>query len=837
MKNTYTHIEEAIKCYQNIYSYKLESYIELVCDCIGYSKNRISLFCEILNKATMEDTKLYYKKNDQEDKYFIYANPTEEEINKLELQQFENIDAKINSEIKKLPGELKKTRINVLLKALFLAESILPNKSVSKDDNKKLISVLKQELGRDEDIRLIIQYSLLKADPSLLNRIVLKECITFFFHLIKSLLNGEYLILPNYSSLITENINFKGSDFGDENTVSVVHLYLEKSYAYFANCANEMCYRLEKILESKRSNHINLEINDNDSEIDIEKNWGWIYVGKEITRPFELFIKSIINMTIIDHAYKTKDRNILELLTLRAQIKSLKLYLSKEEYADLNDLDNFNAVLNMTQFKLSNLLFKMLKQKQKDEDLELDYYFTFKDENQHEIISSIGPYIISDDLENENPFIKTRKEYFNRKIDEQGEDKLLQLFPLYNEMKDVKRYDTYVKEGIKSYCKISHVMEKIKENTDDNTNENAMKCIIKICHEDIKHLTPALFVKAIQYVTNYISNLKAKYADENEYINKLNLYVETLSNLINKLDQYILQFNKSVPYRYLPPFNYSFYEIDTTKQTYHIKLSIGEFEKTNDEGGKVKTIVYNKDDFKNKFFFASVGCTPMNFEYLKRFSSKYNVRRREYSRDYYNLVDDRIKNSINESKAQTDKFISLESKYMEAVTEQRHQTMQILGIFAAFLAFVTITVGLIKVATTIHEFILFCVAFTLSLLLFATHLRNYTGCKPKINIGNLQKADTDESQNKSPKKKYKSYCNFIQEHSLILFLSLILFCMLFLIPIKRDEPKEDKSVMEQTLIIDHSNNQHKNTLNSQSEINFEERTMDGQTINNKQDVD
>lgn len=840
MKNTYTHIEEAIEYYKSMCSYEPEYYIELICDCIGYSDERIGLFCNILNKATMEDTKLYYQKGQIEQKELkepkgpsdenekspqrilgIYTNPSEETIEKLGLLPFEDLENKIKAEIQTLPRELQKTRIEVLIKALFLTESILPNTSIVKYDYEKLIETLERALKREGDIKLIIQYSLLKADPSLLNRIVLKKSITFFYHLAKSILNGEYLILQNYSSLITASI--KSIDLGDENVLPIVHFHLEKSYIYFANSANEMCYRIERILENKPSNHINLEINNNNPESSMANSWGWVYIGKEVTRPFEQIIKSIINMTIIDHAYKTKDRNILDLLTLREQIKSLKLHLSVNKgYIEDNDFCNFQTILSMVQIKMSNILFRMLNQKQNDEDLELDYYFTFGGETQQEINTSLVQYIISDNIVDSNPFIKTRKDHFNREITSSEEKELINLFTSYCKMKDVNTYNKYVREGIKSYCKISAVMEKISNDED----EIAMEHIIEISDREIRALTPSLFVKAIKYVTRHIPYLKTRYSDKDQYLIKLNLYLQTLSKLLDKLELYISQFSKSVPYRYLPPFEYSFYEIDTDL---NIKFSKGVFEKRNGEEGRVQIITYNKEDFKNKFFFASVGCTSMNFEYLRRFSGKYNAERRKYSRDYYKLVDDRIKTSIEESKAQTAKMMSLETKYMEDATEQRHQTMQILGIFAAFLAFVTITVGLIKVATTVHEFLLFCTAFTLSLLLFATHLRNYTRCKKNEEKSN-DKPISEKSQSKasSVKECCKFIRNFFTDYALIIFLALMLFIILYFIPIKEDKRENNPASMEQTLIIDR-NNAHNSTYNNQSNI---ESNTKGDTYNN-----
>ncbi|MCC8143604.1 MAG: hypothetical protein LIO97_06715, partial [Tannerellaceae bacterium] len=79
--------------------------------------------------------------------------------------------------------------------------------------------------------------------------------------------------------------------------------------------------------------------------------------------------------------------------------------------------------------------------------------------------------------------------------------------------------------------------------------------------------------------------------------------VKALRKLLSDLDEFMTVYTNSLPHQFRPPFNYSFYELKNGETSYS---SIGKMDIDN----------YDYEQFKDRFFFASLGCSPVNLEYL-----------------------------------------------------------------------------------------------------------------------------------------------------------------------------------------------------------------------------
>ncbi|MCD8262938.1 MAG: DUF805 domain-containing protein [Tannerellaceae bacterium] len=84
-------------------------------------------------------------------------------------------------------------------------------------------------------------------------------------------------------------------------------------------------------------------------------------------------------------------------------------------------------------------------------------------------------------------------------------------------------------------------------------------------------------------------------------------------------------------------------------------------------------------------------------------------------------IDEQIKHITTLNKKTLE---AVETEITTSNNESRQSTIQILGVFAAFLAFVTISLGAIKVAHNILQFVVFSITFMLSLSLFVVCLKH-----------------------------------------------------------------------------------------------------------------
>ncbi len=160
---------------------------------------------------------------------------------------------------------------------------------------------------------------------------------------------------------------------------------------------------------------------------------------------------------------------------------------------------------------------------------------------------------------------------------------------------------------------------------------------------------------------------------------------------------------------------------------------------------------YSYYQYKNILYIASFHCTPFNIDYLKSFYKKYNQEKEQHSYDYFLSLNQYINKElqetqetyeiIKEEKIHTQEEtanIKKETANIKTVTANikketanikediQKNTIHLLGIFAAFLAFVTVNIGMVKIADNIYEYILYVLTFVFALSFFVFLIKHET---------------------------------------------------------------------------------------------------------------
>lgn len=740
MENTPTsHIESAILIFDNIVTYNYEAYKMLIQKLLMrhhvIEKWQMKAFIKLSKGTIFETEKLEYNiTNDELEIREIKENTSECTTTENKEKIFKPFPI-INED----SSNPENTLFNSIHRILLYAEKILPKRILANSKWQNEFEEYAFELSQDKKAALI-QLALIDV-ASEEQKIFFDEInIAFFSHLAKSLLNAEYLLMDNYTVLLNKIIDY---DFGfDEefNPLNKTYPYLVKSFIIIACHEKEICVRIRHALKNKGSRRINLDI-EPEEYADV-KLGDRILIGENRTAHFGKLIKSITDMTIIDHIYKTSEANIKKLLTLKDRIEHTRTKIKSTPSNKKGE--KLNCILDMVEIKMSCMLYAMLSKGKNKQRPKQEFFFTQgyihdvdlypKFENASQVIDC-----------KKNIYIQTRLANINKTTD-------ISTLPssntYYNNThNDLSIYNNIIEEGIHNYCLISSIIFQIR--TDEDT-DNTISNISKFYDEHKNKLTPAFYINAIEYLDTYISKKSIS-------TDKRGIAILLFDELLSGLSQYINSYKSSYTIRFIPSFEYSFYKADKKSYTFHqIEDHL--------------ILNYDYENFKETFFFASLGCTPLNTEYLDYFYKHHQFRNRKYSAEHNKNINLYLQTN-------SDKAKKLAETLKQDIAETRQQTIQLLGIFAAFLAFVTIAVGLTKVATNIHEFALFCTTYTLSLILFVTLI--------KATI----KEEEDE-KNEENKLTLKRAWKYIKQNSIVILLFLIFISLLLLIPLKKEQLKD-----------------------------------------------
>lgn len=728
--NLNSHIEEAISIFRKLIKYDSDIYILSIQKLFEknniFEKWQLEGFWKLCKSVVFKDIEIYYSIENDEDESALNIISKSKESDPIpsQFQKIPQLDSEIIRQIENLPNKMKP--MSSIIQALFYCKNIFKGpQKMNLKWNKDFFEVM-ERLNVSIVLRgNLAQYSLYILDDKELSIFFANINLHFFYHLSKSLLNAEYLLLNNYTDLLDSIINYD-FDFESDDSIEVPIIYLPyqiKSFIILAQYEREMCFRIKNMLQTPGISRIETSV-DTEERADLLLCDN-ILKGEKYTSYYGKLVKSIVDMTMIDHAFKINEKNISLLANL---YKRLTIVRSRIKTCNLDKKD-FEKVLLMVETKALTMLNSIFEQENKinNNSNDLNYFFTigdFHDLDLNPLLRRTSSEM--SDAGNENIYIRTRLLNKGNHIELKP---LIDNIVYYDSIvrKDVNLYNRYVRKSIENYGNMSYIIQKM--NIEYNVSE-VIRELSDFFREHKNEFTASLLYKSIRYVEKYISSLFVN--SKNLDYNELNKAILLFSELLAALRDFVHKYKHSVPLRILPSFSYSFYSQSEPRSHKHFILSNDDVE------------YYDYRNYESIFFFASLRCSPLNIEYLSNIYETYLIKSSQFLIDSYGRMNTYLSNSIIEyeikqiqTKDAIDSFRKKMANMLSTVrdntrefrsesAEIRHQTMQVLGIFAAFLAFVTIAIGVSKVASSITEFIIFCSSYTLGLSVFVYLIKGYT---------------------------------------------------------------------------------------------------------------
>ncbi len=774
-----THIDAAIGLFQNILLFAPDTYGDVIWEFARdnniLTKDDVDAFMELFLRVRMDDD-IYY---------------TIDETNKIKLS---------DKSVKGLK-KINRTDIQKQIKLSFkswgpekyyaeAAETIKYIKSKSEKDKTDfksdtedvkfhLISQFESQQINDT-YHLFVGYCYMRCTKLVKVEFLKKLNLQLWFHFVKSLLNAEYLIVDQYIDKLNkvEDIFLKYRNFSGEQ-YPVIFLYPIESFVKLAWYAKEAYFMIKAFIQSPNANIVDVHT-DRDIRFNNLIPFSDKFEGKKETIGYERFVKSVIDMTIIDHCYETTPSNFEKLIFLLEYGKALNVNKEIPTY-NPGEESKFKLVAKMVEAKMATLLHTMLiqtdKQNQKNgsyqkNKLVIDHTYIINGRvGPDSLKAELNEWCIKEDAVLSNHFLSIMHYKKNQTIQY---DEVINGQLLYDGYKRaIADYDRSVNKGIKKYCEFSHFFELSYQDKLDFAN---IKYFTENC--DYRGRTPSFYVKAIGHLygltvtsiqeekknalNNKITNVKC--------IEEIKESIDLLEKLLKELYAYV-QKHDQLPTQYRPLFLSSFYRYSATEGvSFNAELNIHEVES------------YNCEKFEDLFFFASINCTPINLNYLKHFFERYDTELRKLTAEYdayyrlhlkqefqqiKNLIDDKteeietkqtaikdfqteLKESQNKSQkdlttaqenlktkinddlqSQNSYILSYINDWVAKVNKdlksQHNHTVTVLGIFAAFLSFVSVSIGMAKIANNMLEYIIFCAAFTVALSVFVLLIKFFFG--------------------------------------------------------------------------------------------------------------
>jgi len=558
------------------------------------------------------------------------------------------------------------------------------------------------------------------------------------YDFIKSFLNAEFLILNlnDFSAEIETTIN-SISDYY-ENFANIQKdkqnpsFHIIKSFIRVLFYAIEMCNKHEHYLSNSDKRLICIN-NDRKSRFYSTRGLSQVdfIIGRKESLPYERLMESVIDMTIIDLDYTVTEENFDKLFRLWRRIKVINPQCNED----------WEKTIFMLKTKTAILLMRMLKSKLKNRDYEI---VNIEEDEKEEIKKYYYRNIIDDDLFKQNPFIEIINDYqennaFNLN---QFSELLKNCFLDKKNYKDICAYDDYAKEGIEIFCNNSPYF---KDNLSNDEIRTLNDLLVQSNHKHLNSQT--LFVNLIKNIYKDVDG-KLKIVKDNsnknerdynydtykKTIGEIEVRLSLLSKLLVEMERFIERAKTNKIKQFSPIFAYSFYEVceqnnepETNAGNENYKISFA-----NNFKNKIET--YNAThplEFKNYFFIASAGLAPVNIFYIETelITWKINIQELNFNYDHVlseaavkaerKEIKEEIRRTLSINKTESEKTtIEIKEEIKEETKQLQRETITILGVFAALLAFVTASIGFIKIANNLFEYAVFDVMFVSALLMF-----------------------------------------------------------------------------------------------------------------------
>ncbi len=481
--------------------------------------------------------------------------------------------------------------------------------------------------------------------------------------LIWSILNAEYYKLDNFSDLLEDAINQNQYQYSlsEDRAIPYIFYSLRKLFERMI----ERCRVVDLMFSDDNESKDWIGVNVN-TELG---NWSHNRAGFDNAIYFENLITGLFDITDIDLVYLTTKDNIRKLIRVLKSIRDIDN--RKNIFGETsNSTDTtFEKARHVIGTKARLLLHGMLSQKDNNNPIEVDYF--------------IGDAEVEKDVSNE--FTKQKvgthncwgNEFLSIWRNVKGCKFTISNFhigdmPFYGgkQKTDIEKYNEFVKSAIVNDSRLSNVIAQLNNLSDIEIEESKYASVVTAIDSlsdcsDCKYTFSFLY-RAIKFVFDKAPNGKISLEIANKLLDKLRRALDAYSD------------GNKPRYAFRPLFEKSFYQLNNDLQLEFV--------------GDINT--------KSAFLFASLSLSPLNVLYFERFYNKYYSKSQHYA------------NSQSLESMRLAEHTLLESK------GERKHTIQLLGIFAAFLAFVTVSIGTIRVVKDVSEFVMFCSAFATSLLIF-----------------------------------------------------------------------------------------------------------------------
>lgn len=617
----------------------------------------------------------------------------------------------------------------------------------------------------------LIYLAMFNANKKTKEKIIEKWNVELFSYFSKSILNAEYLILDDYKKRLDEIEKYfdeKGDEsIGDETGRKMGRFYTEKAFLRVSWYLQEACSCIRRYLKENQESNLLLVNTDRKKRFRRKEIYKNKYFGADKTKFYEELLESIIQMTIIDHYFRSDAETVEKLFHLYEQVKELKV---KKSFFNENEL--YTEVIDEVLAKVATMLDLILNSdfhQHTDQKIDVDYYYIINSRISKDdfIKNELAQYCKRDTSDNI---------YINdRKLNKGKEFKFEEVEFEYNvkEYVDLKLYYDAVSTGMNAYYEQSKIISRIQncmniscvcseqcaiqendevgdnKNTTDETvdsvttdkpnhytEQEVVDAIRNFVDSQPSNLSPSFFRQVLEFIDMLISKEKNKQtAIEKGKSPKIREYHFLLKKVLNLLSKFLNKFVSDIPFAYRPYFEYSFYSCCPEKGIIYKKI-----DKSDIEG-------YNMENFKGKFFFASIDCMPINYLYLTKLYNKFKIlhkelvynfdeRSRENLRKEFDSLSEKVEKTLDDKTKEVNVKVEAELTKNGDLVEQKlkatsneitnknleHMIVS-LGIFAAFIAFVTISINLVKVAQNIWQFIVFSCTFSICLLLFVVCLK------------------------------------------------------------------------------------------------------------------
>lgn len=607
-----------------------------------------------------------------------------------------------------------------------------------------------------------------------------------YYHINKSLLNAEYLFIEDYSKKIDSTISKIDND---EIRIKEIPRFI-RDFIILGSSIKALCWRIKSAIEQCNKRRIEIETHPEEYANRIIKSLNIEEVSTDNGDVLYHFTQSVIEMTAIDHIYKVHSDNIGKLTTLWHRIEDI----------DGIGNDSFRDIVKMVKVKTASLLSKMVFDFDNKELIGLnsvEFFFSTEKACEADLKETISKFKLIAGL---NQTINIKSENQDKKIESNLLPSNISDSDFFT-CTDIKDYNRWITKGQNYYCENSKLISTIKEfyktNCDLDETINAISNFYKGEKAALlEQFSPYCFLTILDFIKNQFESLDGiENLDDNE-IKKYRRLLDLLQKTLNYLKEYLETFGNRMPPVFRPYFENSFYTFDKNLNQFT------SFKYSQDDAKKWKSITtYDCDDFKDSFFFASYYCNAININRLKEKYEEYILFQNAFSSQialkFFNSQSVGIQKTIKDKEENFNKIIDEQRREIkiqkEEIEKSRHSSLQILGLFTAFLSIIVSSIGTFRVASNISEYILYSLTYTLAIALFAflisdRHEANYT--EIENSNGKDEKKENDNENSSGKDQTQKSHSRLLTSINkiisikksiafLLTFLALVIFAIFY----------------------------------------------------------